>query len=566
MSQIIYPITHLPPVIDIGKQTEKGVTRIGFDVHEWLDDWPGMVFSVQPTRPGETESYLAASEMVGSVVFWLVGAVDTEKPGSGTVEVLGVTEDKRKLSFMCRTSIANTNTATTAEIPEPNQPWVDRVILAADSAANSATDSAVSADKAAASAKEAAESVQDFFIVTAAPKKEGVPVLYADKTQAEIREAVAAGKTCLLVPRANATLVAAGTVCPYFGEGKYDTNEAESPSFFAGVKYDTRYSLWYQYAAYVRADGHVGVTGKPIRTPAPQKLKLSGAVDATYDGSSAVTVEIPSGSFPETADPLKQLVTDEIGNVAWEDRLAYKTTAEVVNLEATEMSGGDDNGDGTNDSFYLYSPWAVDIEAGTMCNVVYNGTPYACQALAFEQDGLTSCLLGNAEQVGVAGGNPEAPFVMVCFPNSMQAIDWNILGVLKPLDGATAVTIAVSSTIETVKTIDPKYLPDTDGGVVTAHATITDLTVDRIALEGCDMSLADLNAAYISGKTVQIMCSNETRVLRGLVNASATVNGSTVLQMDVPRDVLVGGFFIVGIMEADGVVTFEQIGKVVAGE
>lgn len=24
MSQIIYPITHLPPVIDIGKQTEKG--------------------------------------------------------------------------------------------------------------------------------------------------------------------------------------------------------------------------------------------------------------------------------------------------------------------------------------------------------------------------------------------------------------------------------------------------------------------------------------------------------------------------------------------------------------
>ena len=51
MSQIIYPITHLPPVIDIGKQTEKGVTRIGFDVHEWLDDWPGMAFSVQPTTP-----------------------------------------------------------------------------------------------------------------------------------------------------------------------------------------------------------------------------------------------------------------------------------------------------------------------------------------------------------------------------------------------------------------------------------------------------------------------------------------------------------------------------------
>ena len=323
MSQIIYPITHLPPVIDIGKQTEKGVTRIGFDVHEWLDDWPGMAFSVQPTRPGETESYFAASEMVGSVVFWLVGAVDTEKPGSGTVEVLGVTEDERKLSFMCRTAIANTNTATVAEIPEPNKPWVDRVILAADSAAKSATESEASADKAAASAKEAEESVQDFFVVTAAPKNEGVPVLYADKTQAEIREAVAAGKTCVLVYRTATTLVSVGTVCPYFGEGKYDTDEAESPSFFAGVKYDTRYSLWYQYTAYVRADGHVGVSGKAIKNPTKSKLKFTGAVNAEYDGSEAVTVEIPAGgggsSLPPDAKPGQHLVADESGKAVWAD-------------------------------------------------------------------------------------------------------------------------------------------------------------------------------------------------------------------------------------------------------
>lgn len=167
-------------------------------------------------------------------------------------------------------------------------------------------------------------------------------------------------------------------------------------------------------------------------------------------------------SLPETADPLKQLVTDESGNVAWEDRLAYKTTAEaeVVNLAATELTGGDDNGDGTNDSFYLYSTWAADIEAGTMCDVVYNGTSYACQALAFEQDGLAGCLLGNTEQTGVAGGNPDAPFVMVCFPNSKQAIDWPILGVLQPLDGATSVTLSVTSkqTQTTVKPVDPELL------------------------------------------------------------------------------------------------------------
>ena len=157
MSQIIYPITHLPPVIDIGKQTEKGVTRVGFDVHEWLDDWPGMRFSVQPTRPGETEAYTAATDMVGSVIFWLVGAVDTEKPGSGTVEVLGVTEDERKLSFMCRTAIANTNTVTTAEIPEPGRPWLDQVIMAGETAKADAKNAAQSAQEAVQAASDAGQ-------------------------------------------------------------------------------------------------------------------------------------------------------------------------------------------------------------------------------------------------------------------------------------------------------------------------------------------------------------------------------------------------------------------------
>ena len=474
MSQIIYPITHLPPVIDIGKQTEKGVTRIGFDVHEWLDDWPGMVFSVQPTRPGETESYFAASEMVGSVVFWLVGAVDTEKPGSGTVEVLGVTEDERKLSFMCRTSIANTNTVTTAEIPEPNQPWVDRVILAADSAANSATDSAVSADKAAASAKEAAESVQDFFIVTAAPKKEGVPVLYADKTQEEIREAVAAGKTCLLVPRANTTLVSAGTVCPYFGEGKYDTNEAESPSFFAGVKYDTRYSLWYQYAAYVRADGHVGVTGNPIRTPAPQKLKLSGAVDATYDGSSAVTVEIPSGSLPETADPLKQLVTDKDGNVAWEDRLAYKyTTTEkgyAYVYQDAEMTVQDGQ-------CLLPTPPVASPVAGETYTVIIGSNEYTskCVDASALTNGLESYVFGNTAAMGdelsIENPDPDATYLILLMPGGSDGF-YAAAVFDDPVD-SPALTIRSTEEIETtttnIKKADRELLdiptPDMEAGV-----------------------------------------------------------------------------------------------------
>lgn len=302
------------------------------------------------------------------------------------------------------------------------------------------------------------------YIVTAAPKKEGIPVLYADKTQAEIREAVAAGKTCLLVYHADTTLVSAGTVCLYFGEGKYDTSEAESPSFFAGVKYDTRYSLWYQYVAYVRADGHVGVTGKPIKTPASQNLKFTGAVEAEYDGSKQVTVEIPSGGagLPETADPFKQLVTDADGKVAWEDRLAYKTTAdaEVVNLEETAPTY-----DETDACFYLLSPWAADLMAGDVATVKYNGTDYECKAVdgkAIQPDAPTKMVaMGNLAAMGlegVEGSNPNAPFALVAIPNS--DLTEGLYGMLVPLDGATAVTLSVTSkqTQTTVKTIAPELL------------------------------------------------------------------------------------------------------------
>lgn len=195
MSQIIFPINHLPPVIDIGKQTEKGVTRIGFDVHEWLDDWPGMKFSVQPVRPGEKESYLAATDMVGSVIFWLIGATDTERAGSGTVEVLGVTEDERKLSAICRTAINETTTTTTAEIPEPGRPWVDQVILAGESAkadAKAAEESAQEASQAATAAGQHAANADEK--AAAAAESAASAEQARDKAIAQAEDAEASAK------------------------------------------------------------------------------------------------------------------------------------------------------------------------------------------------------------------------------------------------------------------------------------------------------------------------------------------------------------------------------------
>lgn len=132
---MIHPINHLPQTITIGIQTESGVEEIGFDVKPWLDKMDGLKLSIWHTRPGEDAAYPAADvELVGTVLYWRPNATDTAIGGVGKVEVLGMTEDRRKLSGWCGAMVRPTSLATTQEPPEAARPWVKEVLDAAEEA------------------------------------------------------------------------------------------------------------------------------------------------------------------------------------------------------------------------------------------------------------------------------------------------------------------------------------------------------------------------------------------------------------------------------------------------
>lgn len=128
----IYDVNKLPVVIPIGVQTENGVEPVGFDIRAWQDVWDDIKVNVWLTRPGEDAAYPAAdTELVGTVLYWYPSEADTAIHGNGKVELLGLTEDKRKLSGWCETNVRPTSLATTQEMPEAVRPWVDQVMLAA---------------------------------------------------------------------------------------------------------------------------------------------------------------------------------------------------------------------------------------------------------------------------------------------------------------------------------------------------------------------------------------------------------------------------------------------------
>ena len=137
---MIYPINRMPKEIPIGIQTEDGVCIIAIDCSPWVEQWPGMVCSAMHTRPGEDTSYPVTYEWDGHILRWVVSMADTEIPGQGIVEIIGLADGKRKLSGKTHTKIAETSVLAPGEAPEPIRPFVDQVLDAAARAEQAAAD------------------------------------------------------------------------------------------------------------------------------------------------------------------------------------------------------------------------------------------------------------------------------------------------------------------------------------------------------------------------------------------------------------------------------------------
>lgn len=134
----IYKIDALPQKMVIGRQTETGVEVVQFDCAEWISHWPQMEISVWATRPGETAAYPVVITRDGNIVTRTVSAVDTAIDGEGSVEIMGVADDKRKLSARVIMRVYASGLGNTQNTPASAKPWVDEVLDAAKRAEDAA--------------------------------------------------------------------------------------------------------------------------------------------------------------------------------------------------------------------------------------------------------------------------------------------------------------------------------------------------------------------------------------------------------------------------------------------
>lgn len=156
------------------------------------------------------------------------------------------------------------------------------------------------------------------------------------------------------------------------------------------------------------------------------------------------------GGLPTGGEPHQQLVTDKDGNAKWEDRLCY---SEPMQGEVLPETGLTYVGEG---EFGLLTPPTTMPVVGVNHIVVYNGASYDCVAGNHSDGGgLAGVVLGN---MGALYGeiDPAGPPFVLMFMNSPVE---GVYGAGLAFDGSETFTISVNINDESVKKIEPKFMP-----------------------------------------------------------------------------------------------------------
>ena len=271
---------------------------------------------------------------------------------------------------------------------------------------------------------------------------------------------------------------------------------------------------------------HVGVFAGNLSTttaayvPCKKSILCGGGVPAApaedvYNQIMELLNKGGGNSLPETAEPLKQLVTDADGNVAWEDRLAYKySTTEkgyinvVQEAELVDMEG----------QYGLTNPLASSPVAGETYAIYCGGNEYTskCVDVSATTDGIEAYAFGNAAVMGdelpIENPAPDATFFLLLMPGGFDGIYG--MAVFQDTVNSPVLTIRSAAEVETTTT-NIKKVP---------RELLDVPTPDMDALEGEEGHIANRPCWAYEIPGGWIVWDGETE---GKEILSVTVNGTT---------------------------------------
>ena len=269
----------------------------------------------------------------------------------------------------------------------------------------------------------------------------------ADKTTAEIKAAIDAGKNPVVVDSLQKNMYPMrtdGTGSFYTFEKLYSTNDKT----LTVIRYR------------IERDGTVTSTSvSPVLAPAPNAITFTGAVNATYDGRSPVTVNIPEGggSGGGSGDQVQAdwNENDETSKAYVKNRTHWieKETKEIYpEMVLTPVAPDEPT------AAIVIAPTNMP-SVGDTAVIMWNGTEYTCAGVMFSEDGETTAgvMFGNAGAMLPDAAVTNEPFLMAVFTPEYAA-NMGAYAMCLILDGSESVTFSASGTMETIHKIDHRFI------------------------------------------------------------------------------------------------------------
>lgn len=487
--------------VPLGREGTRGVRRVIFDSTRWVREYGEGVVQLIVQRPGESQPYPIALIYEDDTAIWEVNSADTAIPGEGKCEWQYYVGDKLEKSEIYTTVIVDSLADPTDEAPDRYDIWMEALLevaseaekhkrgaeTARQGAETAAAAAAGSRDGAAAQAAAASKSAQSaaqseaaaleaeekvVTLVTKAVKPEWPSVQYRPVEYESIGDTITwdgneEGMIACTFPvwflvapltdedvekiRANPELFEQGVAVDQDGtERGFDKAEENR------LRYDKECVL------VVLEENLVLVND--IVFPYKGVYFFSGSQS---NSNSGVSVNIKTASFTVPGFEFHREIIKPIA-VPYAVSTKPQALTEAQQMQARKNLGLPYSGNRMvevlaecqpvfvedESSFALYE--AVPVTVGEEYTVVWNGVEYVCTAQPFEMDGVVFAMLGNMAAFGGTGGE-DYPFTMLFVPADMVAA-MGAGAMFMPLDGSTALTLAIYQDGETIHKLDNKYI------------------------------------------------------------------------------------------------------------
>lgn len=116
--------------IYLGRAGENGVVTVQFDYSDWVEEFGEGTVALVLKRAEDEEAFPVPISALNGVATWAVTSVHTAQEGKGYCELI-YTIDEQVAKSMIWQTIVKPALATTEEVPEPWEPWIDDITEAA---------------------------------------------------------------------------------------------------------------------------------------------------------------------------------------------------------------------------------------------------------------------------------------------------------------------------------------------------------------------------------------------------------------------------------------------------